>query len=614
MSRSILIYGAGVIGCELAHVLKEGGNGVTLLARGEWKNTLEKQGLVIRHYLQKKTTTDEIRVIDQLDVDDKYDVIFVVMQADQIFEVLPIVAANASRHVVLVGNNPWAERAEQLIHSASQAEKEVAFAFVGVGGRRENGQVVSIHAGVPVTVGGREKSLSPDFQRLLLDVFSKSGCKLSWESKMDAWLKCHMAEILPMAYVAYAVDCDLTNASAPQRKAMIDAAKEGFALLKALGYPIRPAGDEDFFTSGPKRNLWGAAMFAVCKTPVGRLAVTDHCAHAVSEIAFLDSAWEELRRRKPDLPMPVWDSLRKNMPVEIHARSGINPIFRVKTDGFHGELFRPEQDRYPGNVLICFTGSDGRFEMARMLAQVFQSHGLTTLALAYVMEDGLPDCFYHVPIDTLEAAAKRMHEMGYEKVGLWGISKGAELALMAASLLPGLVNAVVAVAPMNIACQGFSKKKGMTVMPGSSWSFHGEEVPYNSFGIEKFPTGQVLRKSLKARELTMYDLYLPLVNDPNPDAIIRVENITGPILLLTSKMDTMWPSEPAAKQIMERLREQKFPYYCRHLSYNHSSHLLVPVELSLAKFFVGDRGKYKERSRRARMDSLEKTLEFVSRW
>ena len=44
MSRSILIYGAGVIGCELAHVLKEGGNGVTLLARGEWKNTLKFQG------------------------------------------------------------------------------------------------------------------------------------------------------------------------------------------------------------------------------------------------------------------------------------------------------------------------------------------------------------------------------------------------------------------------------------------------------------------------------------------------------------------------------------------------------------------------------------------
>lgn len=30
--------------------------------------------------------------------------------------------------------------------------------------------------------------------------------------------------------------------------------------------------------------------------------------------------------------------------------------------------------------------------------------GLTALALAYVMEGGLPGQFYHIPIDTLEAA------------------------------------------------------------------------------------------------------------------------------------------------------------------------------------------------------------------
>jgi len=292
----------------------------------------------------------------------------------------------------------------------------------------------------------------------------------------------------------------------------------------------------------------------------------------------------------------------------------MNETFSVKNDGFHAELFRPVQDNYPGKALVCFSGSDGRFELSRMLAQIFQAHGLTALALAYVMEDGLPDQFYHIPIDMLEAAVSRLHDMGYEKVGLWGISKGAELALAAGSLLPGLVNAVVAVAPMSLVCQGFLKKKGISIMPGSSWSFHGEEVPYASFGLEKFPLGQVLRKSFKAREVTMYDLYIPLVENPNPAAVIRVENITGPILLISSKMDTMWPSEPAARKIMERLREKNFPYFYQHLSYDYGSHLFVPMEVSLSKFFVGDRGKYKEPSRKARMDSLTKTLEFVSRW
>lgn len=292
----------------------------------------------------------------------------------------------------------------------------------------------------------------------------------------------------------------------------------------------------------------------------------------------------------------------------------MNETFRMKTDGFHAELFCPRQDGYPGRALICFGGSDGNFELARALAAVFQERGLTALALAYVMEEGLPDRFFRVPIDPLEAAAGRLHEMGYEKVGLWGISKGAELALLAGSLLPGLVNAVAAVAPMSTVCQGFAKGKGIELMPGSSWSFHGQEVPYTPFGYEKTPYGAILWKSLKAREVTMFDLYLPMVKGPVPDAVIRAEHITGPILLISSKLDTMWPSEPAAEEIMKRLKEKSFSYPCQHLSYDYGSHLFVPMELPMAKFFRGDRGRNREPGRKARMDSLEKTLEFVSRW
>lgn len=291
-----------------------------------------------------------------------------------------------------------------------------------------------------------------------------------------------------------------------------------------------------------------------------------------------------------------------------------NNAYRVKTDGFHGELFLPAEDKYPGKALICFSGSDGKFELSCMLASVLQSHGLTTLALAYVMEEGLPKQFSCIPVDLLEAAAKRLHDMGYKKVGLWGISKGAELALTAGSLLPGLVNAVIAVAPMNTVCQGFTMEKGISIAPGSSWNFHGKEVPYTAYGLEKFPLGHVVRKSVRARELTMYDLYLPLVQHPNPAAVIQAEKITGPVLLISSKMDTMWPSELAAKQVMKRLQDYSFPYFYQHLSYDYGGHLFVPMELRLTKFFKGDRWKNKERGRKARMDSLMKTLEFVSRW
>lgn len=287
--------------------------------------------------------------------------------------------------------------------------------------------------------------------------------------------------------------------------------------------------------------------------------------------------------------------------------------FTVKKDGFFGRLYAPEEDQYPGRALVVFSGSDGRFALTQMLAEIFQKRGLTALALAYVMEEGLPGQFYHIPIDMLEKAVRRMHELGYEKVGLWGISKGAELALTTASLLPQLVNAVVAVAPINTVCQGFAKEKGITFMPGSAWSFHGAEVPYTSFGLDKFPAGRVVRNSLRAGEVTMYELYQPLVESPAPQAAIRVEEIGGPILLISSKMDTMWPSELAAQKLMSRLNERHFPYLFQHLSYDYGGHLFVPLELRMTKFFKAER-KYKKESRAARMDSLEKTLDFIGRW
>ncbi len=112
----------------------------------------------------------------------------------------------------------------------------------------------------------------------------------------------------------------------------------------------------------------------------------------------------------------------------------------------------------------------------------------------------------------------------------------------------------------------------------------------------------------------MYDLYLPLVLNPNPEAVIHAEKITGPILLISSKADTMWPSEVAAHKITDRLKSCGFPYPFRHLSYDCGSHLFVPTEMPQRKFFKGDRFKNKEPGRKARMDSLEKTLEFVAEW
>ena len=76
----ILVYGAGVLGCNLAKSLLHAGKDVTLLARGKWAEEIEKNGLRIKNVLSRHTSVSHMPVVTTLAPDDLYDVIFVVMR------------------------------------------------------------------------------------------------------------------------------------------------------------------------------------------------------------------------------------------------------------------------------------------------------------------------------------------------------------------------------------------------------------------------------------------------------------------------------------------------------------------------------------------------------
>lgn len=121
--------------------------------------------------------------------------------------------------------------------------------------------------------------------------------------------------ILPIGYVCYANGCDLKKSTRLQRMRMMTAAREGYGLLKALGYPILPEGDEAYFECGLKKNFLSALFWVMAKTAVGRLAASDHCRSAVTEMRALDEAFCSLRAQRPDFPMPAWSKLAQYMPT-----------------------------------------------------------------------------------------------------------------------------------------------------------------------------------------------------------------------------------------------------------------------------------------------------------
>lgn len=299
---------------NLAHELCKSENDITILARGNWKRSIDKNGLVIRHYGQLCTTIDHVKTIETLKMDDKYDLIFVVMQYNQVLEIIPQLSENISRYIVLVGNNMSPLYCREQICSQSATEKEIAFGFQGTGGHRGNEKVISMHFKVAMTVGGLTKHLSVEFEKRIITAFEKTGYQLTWEQHREGWLLSHVAHILPTAYICYSLDCNLNRASKEQISLVVDAVAEAHKMLKKLGYPIRPDGEEEAFVGNRKKKQ--RMLYLMVKTPAGKFVISNHCANAVGEITALDQKFEELKK-KADIPMPAWNKLRKEAMMNL---------------------------------------------------------------------------------------------------------------------------------------------------------------------------------------------------------------------------------------------------------------------------------------------------------
>ena len=62
----ILVYGAGVLGCNLARNLLRAGKDVTLLARGNWAAEIKQNGLRIKDKFSLRTSVSRIPVVTEL--------------------------------------------------------------------------------------------------------------------------------------------------------------------------------------------------------------------------------------------------------------------------------------------------------------------------------------------------------------------------------------------------------------------------------------------------------------------------------------------------------------------------------------------------------------------
>lgn len=280
--------------------------------------------------------------------------------------------------------------------------------------------------------------------------------------------------------------------------------------------------------------------------------------------------------------------------------------YTIKEYGFHGTKFSPKENKYPNKVIITFTGSDGSFKLACKMAKYFNNIGITSVALAYWKVKGLPKEFIGVPLESVENAAKLLREEGFQKIGVCGVSKGGELSLLAGSMLSE-INGVIAVSPMYVSCMGF---KGLREVEGSSWSYKGQDIPYSKGHMD---ISKVIKKTILKKEPTMNFIYEDLISNFNPESIIKVENINGPILLISPDYDSMWASKLSCEKVIERLEKMHFKYSYKHLNYKYASHMIFPVKGFWNYLFKVER-KFKVECDESRVNLDENLESWISIW
>jgi len=312
----ILIYGAGNIGCLYAAKLAQSGQDVAILARGDRYDALRDRGITLENGVSGERTTTSVAVIDRLDPGDAYDLILVVLPKPALGEVLPILAANErTPSVMFIGNN--ASGPEPMISALGR--ERVLLGFPGAAAIPHDGTiryVITSRGEQPTTIGELDGRRTERIEAIA-SALEGAGFPASICANMDAWLKTHVAKILPTGGALFYAGGDVEQLATNHEaiRLMVRAIREGLEILHANDIPITPSNHrvlqwlpEWLIVFIMKRMFSGETM----------TIKMGHAKHAHREFQQLTQEFRALNAAAR-LPTPAMDRLFEHLaPTAVH--------------------------------------------------------------------------------------------------------------------------------------------------------------------------------------------------------------------------------------------------------------------------------------------------------
>jgi dienelactone hydrolase len=286
-----------------------------------------------------------------------------------------------------------------------------------------------------------------------------------------------------------------------------------------------------------------------------------------------------------------------NMPSIVVGDPGPAGV-RIDKDGVFANFF-PAESKGKRPAILLLGGSEGGLAAGDGgPIKALTAEGFDVLYLCYFGCPGGPPQLVEVPLETFSrglAFLRAQPNIDARRIAIVGGSKGAEAALLAATRDTKL-RAVVAAMPSNVAWPGISNSVAMR----PSWTVGGAPVAYLPYAFAAYG---------KAGVFGLYNEALPTLGQ-HPEAVIPVERITGPILLVCGEADRLWPSCQMADQIAQRLKANGRPAPIV-LRYKDAGHTVFGPPVDGPHDWLASLGGTADGNNAARAESWPKVVAFL---
>jgi dienelactone hydrolase len=223
-----------------------------------------------------------------------------------------------------------------------------------------------------------------------------------------------------------------------------------------------------------------------------------------------------------------------------------------------------ESKLYLGNsknqpLIVGLGGSEGgnawTSDYWKKTRDQFIEKGYAFLAIGYFKAKGTPDTLNKISIESVHNAivlATKNANINKKKIAIVGGSRGGDLALLIGSYYRD-IKCVVAIVPSHVAFPGHTNH-----FSTSAWTFNNKELPSVPVNDEAAPF--LMKHDLRGT-------FTAMLKDSIAEekALIKVEKINGPILLLSATKDDHIPSVEMCDKIIKRLKANKFKEANKHI-------------------------------------------------